>query len=1450
MLVRFAGRITTSLFQPSISKVKALIVTVVCAWVVVAGGPLWAQSVAFQGLITTAVGGGSGCAGQTDSVGDGCAASSAQLYGPQGLTEDSAGNLYIADTYDQRIRKVTPGGTITTVAGTGTAGYNGDNIAATTARLNYPTGVAVDGVGNLYIADSNNNRIRQVTPGGTITTVAGTGTAGYNGDNIAATTAQLNYPAGVTVDGAGNVYIVDADNYRIRKVTPGGTITTVAGTGTAGYNGDNIAATSAELYAPAGVAVNNAGDLYIADTRNQRIRMVTTSGIITTLVGDGTAGYNGDNIPATSAELNYPGGVAVDGAGNVYIADTHNQRIRMVTTSGIITTLAGAGTAGYNGDNIAATSAQLDLPTATLLDNLGNFYIVDSANSRIRKVQTSSVDFGSVNLRSSSPALPIVLSFTATAQVGSVGVLTQGASGKDFQPAAGTTCTAGGYSSGSSCTVNVTFTPLAPGMRSGAVVLYDTATRANALATVYLSGTGVGSAIGFGPGIISTQAGNGTEGFNGDNIAATSAELRYTYGVAMDGAGNLYIADADNSRVRKVTPGGIITTAAGTGTPGFNGDNIAATSAQLNDPWGVAVDGAGNLYIADRNNDRIRKVTPGGIITTVAGTGTSGYNGDNIAATSAQLFDPYGLAVDRSGNLYIADTANNRIRKVTPSGIITTAAGTGTYGYNGDNIAATSAELYSPYGVAVDGAGNLYIADLNNWRVRKVTLGGTITTVAGTGTLGYNGDNIAATSAELNYPWAVAVDGAGNLYIADATNNRIRKVAPNGIITTVAGTGTPGYNGDNIAATSVQLNYPWGVAVDGAGNLYIADSTNFRIRKVDVSDPPALTFPSTNVSSVSAAQDVIIENLGNTQLDVTGISTAANFTLQGADTSCSSNGQLLDAAASCILGIEFAPQTTGAISGSIALTDNTLNVNGAAQQIQLSGAGQQTTDATSTIALVQSNSATGSGVTSLAAAFGAPNTAGNLIIAVVRMSTTTQTVTVTDNAGNTYTDAVSQAQSSDGHQIHLFYASNIVGGSNRVTATFSASNNHPWLAVYEYQGLRAASPLDQTAQAQGSSATPSSGATMSTATANELVFAATGLPSSYTGTLTAGSGYTLLQQNTTTSRAASEGQSVTATGAYAGGFSLSSSANWSAVLATFAAAAGTPTISTSALPGGTQFVAYSATLQASGGQPPYRWSIFTGSLPAGLQLNASTGAITGTPPIGTGTSTFTVQVTDANSGTASKDLSITIGDGSGMALVQAGSVEGSGVTSVSQSFAAANTAGNLIIAFVRMSTASQTVSVTDTAGNVYTDAVNQVQTSDGHQIHIFYTSNIKAGANTVTATFSGSNNHPFLAIYEYYGITAVDRTAAAQGNDGAPTSGLTAATTAANELVFAGLGLPSSSSVTVTAGLGYKMEQQDTKPGGSRSATEDLTATSTGSFSGTLTLSGSAAWSCIVATFK
>ena len=339
-------------------------------------------------------------------------------------------------------------------------------------------------------------------------------------------------------------------------------------------------------------------------------------------------------------------------------------------------------------------------------------------------------------------------------------------------------------------------------------------------------------------GIITTIAGDSTIGYNGDTILATHAELQAPYSVALDGLGNYYIADGYNNRIRKVNAAGIITTVAGTSAGAYNGDGIPAITAEIYRPAGITCDHFGNVYFADAFNNRIRKIdVTTGIITTIAGTGVAGYNGDGITADTAQLNTPHVVVFDAVGNLYITDEGNSRIRKINTTGIITTIAGTGVAGYTGDNGPAINAEINFPYGIVVDDTGNIYFDDYMEDVVRKIDTLGIITTVAGRSTPGPIGDNGPADSAKLLSPAGLAIDNSGNLYIADVDHNRIRKVVmTTSIITTVAGSNLGGYAGDNGLATFAKLFVPTGITIDGSNNLYITDFGNSRIRYVTSTD--------------------------------------------------------------------------------------------------------------------------------------------------------------------------------------------------------------------------------------------------------------------------------------------------------------------------------------------------------------------------------------------------------------------------------------------------------------------------------------------------------------------------------------------------------------------------------------------------------------------------------------
>ncbi len=652
-----------------------------------------------------------------------------------GFSLDSLGNLYVAA--GTSVRKITPDGMATIVAGDRFfGGFRGDGGPATSARLNGAAGVAVDEAGNIYIADAGNQRIRRVTPDGLINTVAGKGFESFSGDGGPATGAALDSPGGVAVDTMGNLYIADTDNHRIRKVTADGLISTVAGSGPTGppgggFGGDGGPATSARLNGPTSLVVDTAGNLYVADTGNHTIRKATPAGIINSVAGAGVRGFNGDGGPATWAALNGPSGLAIDTGGSLYIADTGNQRVRQVTSSGIINTIAGNGLAGFGGDAGPARSAQLSAPRGLAVDAAGNVYVSHSSGldrPRIRKLSPTSV-----------PIQPGSYLISTVAGGGGGG----GLAAPFYQPSGVAIDRVSNLYVASSASIvkvtpggviselAVTFTTPdslwsgPPGVTvDGAGNLYFSDPNMHKIQRI----TPVGA--------ISTVAGTGEPGFepgHGDGGPATSATLFEPSGIAVDALGSLYIADQSSSRIRRVTPTGIIATAAGTvvmfgETAGFSGDGGRATAALLARPVGVAVDGTGNLYIADTGNHRIRRVTPAGLISTIAGSGPSwpspgGFGGDGGPATAARLDRPEGVAVDAAGNIYIADSGNHRIRKVTPAGIITTIGGGGAEQGSsiGDGGPGTEANLKFPVGLAIDGTGSLFVADSGNGRIRKLT---------------------------------------------------------------------------------------------------------------------------------------------------------------------------------------------------------------------------------------------------------------------------------------------------------------------------------------------------------------------------------------------------------------------------------------------------------------------------------------------------------------------------------------------------------------------------------------------------------------------------------------------------------------------------------------------------------------------------------------------------------
>jgi hypothetical protein len=635
--------------------------------------------------------------------------SAARFNWPEGVAVDSAGNVYVADTGNDTIRKVTLSGVVTTLAGLAGTEGSADGTGSA-AQFAGPEDAAVDSAGNVYVADTGNDTIRKVAPGGVVTILAGlVGTEGSADGTGSA--ARFNGPEAVAVDSARNVYVADTGNETIRKITPGGVVTTLAGlVGTEG-SADGTGS-AAQFAGPESVAVDSAGNVYVADTGNDTIRKVTPGGVVTTLAGLAGSPGSADGT-GSAARFNGPEGVAVDSAGNVYVADTGNDTIRKVTPCGVVTTLAGlAGTEG-SADG-TGSAAQFNGPEGVAVDSAGNVYVVDTGNDTIRKVTPGGVVT------------------TLAGLAGGPGSADGPGSAARFNKPKGAAVDGAGNVSVAD-TENSTIRKVTP------------------------------------CGVVTTLAGlAGTEGsVDGTDSAAQFDRPKRA---AVDSAGNAYVADTANSTIRKVTPGGVVTTLVGlAGSPG-SADGTGS-AARFNKPKGAALDSAGNVYVADAANNTIRKVTPGGVVTTLAGlAGSSGSaDGTGSAARFNGLED---VAVDSAGNVYVADTGNDTIRKVTPGGVVTTLAGLPGSPGSADGM-GTAAQFNNPKGVAVDSADNVYVADTGNDTIRRVTAAGVVTTLAGLAGTSGSADGTGG-AARFNGLEGVAVDSADNVYVADTTNNTIR----------------------------------------------------------------------------------------------------------------------------------------------------------------------------------------------------------------------------------------------------------------------------------------------------------------------------------------------------------------------------------------------------------------------------------------------------------------------------------------------------------------------------------------------------------------------------------------------------------------------------------------------------------------------------------------------------
>lgn len=662
-------------------------------------------------------------------------------------------------------------------------------------------GVAVDPQGNVVLPDQANQVVLRVDRAGVATVIAGNGFRSYSGDGGPATLAALNFPAYVAIDGNGNIFIADQSNCVIRQISADGMIRTVAGNGKCLYAGDNGPALNASLSdGVTALAVDSKARLYLADRLSNgdyAVRRLNADGTISTVAGGGTdTSYQ--NVSATKAQFDYLRGIAFDAADNMYLSDTGLNRVFRVSTDGVVTTLAGTGKYGFSGDNGPALQAMLRGPAGVAVDRNGVVYIADASSYVVRAVDAAGMIrtvAGSRKFDSAGPG--------------------------DNGPA---TAASLGFPSGLAVSPD------------GSVVFVDEAT---SRARRFTPG-----------GSISLVAGNGQfRGFPDGSLGRESFFYRPRM-LARDAAGNIFVADSGKHVIYKVTTGNQVYRVAGLGVQGSGRTSDAATDWLLDRPWGVAVSPSGELYIADSGNNVIRKLTADGKLVTVAGIqGVDGSAGENVAATEGQLSFPEQMAFDRAGNLYIADWGAERVRLVTTDGKIRTFAGTGRGGFSGDQGPALQAQLFSPSGVAVDANNNVYIADQDNCRIRKVNSAGVITTIAGTGTGAScitGGDGGPAAKATLFYPVGLALDTAGNLYFSQPSG-RVRRIGTDGTMRTFAGTGQSGFAGDGGPATAGVLNVPQGLVVDPTGTLYLSDTLNSRVRAV-LPDLPVMQISTSSLA--------------------------------------------------------------------------------------------------------------------------------------------------------------------------------------------------------------------------------------------------------------------------------------------------------------------------------------------------------------------------------------------------------------------------------------------------------------------------------------------------------------------------------------------------------------------------------------------------------------------------
>ena len=782
----------------------------------------------------TTLAGLAGVVGSTDGT-----ASAARFAGPAGVAVDTAGNIYVADTENSTIRKVAPDGAVSTLAGLAGATGCADGVGSV-ARFNHPRGVAVDAAGGVYVADGGNATIRKISPDGDVLTLAGLAGAHDIKDGTGST-ARFDNPTGVAVDASDNVYVADytylsnASFYgtgNIRKITPAGVVTTPPNWWGAEY-----------------VAVDTTGNLYAVSTVVPSIARMRP----------GEAWERIPMNPTQTSGLDAPRGIAVDAAGVVYVSDPAKQQIYKITPDGAMSAIAGGTGAGGvgiagNADGLGVL-ARFDGPLGVAVDAAGDVYVTDCGNDTIRKGQPFPAN--------SAPVIALQpAARTATAGQNAAFKVAAASSttfGYQWQrrPSGSTTWVnlsdGGAYSDTTTATLTVNSITAAMNGDSFRCVVtnFSGATDSEAATLVVVAGP---------PLIVSTLAGQSGSYGSADG-AGTTARFLAPADVAADRAGNVYVADTNNHTIRKIDPGGMVTTLAGQATVSGSADGTGA-NARFNRPTGVAVDAEDNVYVADTDNDTIRKVTPAGVVTTIAGKEGSAGAADG-AGGAARFNSPSGIAADASGNLYVADTLNHLLRRIAPDASVTTLAGQAGVPGQSDGT-SSAARFYGPQGLSLDAAGNLYVADTNNNLIRKVVVStAAVTTLAGQAGIAGDADG-SAVQAQFRFPSGLVAASDGNLYVADTDNNAIRRITPAGGVSTVAGlAGAIIGSVDGIGAAA-RFARPTGITTDAGGKIYIADTDNEVIRAAFFAAPPTITDqPQSQTVMAGAAVQFSVSASGN-----------------------------------------------------------------------------------------------------------------------------------------------------------------------------------------------------------------------------------------------------------------------------------------------------------------------------------------------------------------------------------------------------------------------------------------------------------------------------------------------------------------------------------------------------------------------------------------------------------